>query len=73
MGKIEDYENMFIDDGDDYLTMARHMNDEWDKWVKKNQSTYARMIGFEQAQTKEAFQSGFMAGFYARFFKQTDI
>lgn len=63
----------WVDDGDDYLTMARYMLEEWGNYIKKNQSAYARMTGFEQAATKSAYQAGFMAGFEARFFKQTDI
>ena len=72
MGKLEEYENMFIDDGDDYLTMARLCSGEWLKWVGKNPQ-FHRMTGFEQAHSKTAFRDGFFAGFEAKFFKQTDI
>lgn len=72
MGKIEDYDNMFIDDSKDYLTMARHMNDEWDKYQRK-EVWGKNFTGFQEIAVKNAYQEGFMAGFYARFFKQTDI
>lgn len=55
-----------------YLTMARIMKEEWAVWLSKNSLEYARMTGFEQIHSKNAFRDGFMAGFEGRYFRTGD-
>lgn len=52
---------------DDYLTMARIMEQEWVKWYSSN-SNFRNMTGMEQIMTRESFHAGFMRGFEAKFF-----
>jgi hypothetical protein len=49
-----------------YLTMARIMEAELEKW-KKEQKTFNRWTGIEQLYAEAAYQDGFMAGFCFRF------
>lgn len=52
---------------DNYLTMARIMKAEWEKFQKK--SVWGQgLTGIQEIHVKEAFQSGFMAGFSGRYF-----
>lgn len=52
---------------DDYLVMARVMKREMDKWTRENISNQA--TGMEIIKAKDAYQAGFMAGFYLKFTK----
>ena len=54
-----------VDDG--YLTMARIMDKELEKWLRVN-PYYRNYTGFEQLKEKAAFEAGFMAGFSGRYF-----
>jgi hypothetical protein len=54
------------DKTDNYLTMHRIMENELEKW-KKKQKTFDRWTGIEQLYAEAAFQDGFMAGFCFRF------
>lgn len=74
MGKLKqsviEAEEYFIEEGSDYLTMARIMNEEWGKFVKKEM--WGRSYtGFTEAAIKNAFQAGFMAGFEGKYFRET--
>ena len=55
----------------DYLTMVRIMEKEWESW-KNNNPNYRTYTGFEQLQEKTAYQAGFMAGFSGRYFNESD-
>jgi hypothetical protein len=50
----------------EYLTMARIMTAEWEKWQKYN-SVFRGMNGLEKHLTEGAYKAGFMAGFAYRF------
>jgi hypothetical protein len=52
---------------DDYLTMARIMNDERTKFVQQH-TQFRNMTGMEQIWVKEAYNAGFMAGFEGKYF-----
>jgi len=52
---------------DDYLTMARIMAKELEKFQKKN--VWGKgYIGHREIEMKKSFEAGFMAGFEAKFF-----
>jgi len=51
----------------EYLTMARIMTAEWGKWVEKSKE-YRHMTGMEQLTARTAFIDGFMVGFQAKYF-----
>ena len=74
MGKLKQSviaaEEYFVDEGSDYLTMARIMNEEWDKFVK-TEVWGKGYTGFTEAAIKNAFQAGFMAGFEGKYFRET--
>ena len=53
---------------DDYLTMARIMEKELQKWIKHEGNRWHAMTGMEQLTAKTAFTSGFMAGFSGKYF-----
>ena len=56
---------------DNYLTMARIMSDEWEKF-RKNKVWGQGMTGMQEIRMREAFQAGFMAGFEGRYFNTED-
>jgi hypothetical protein len=60
--------------GDDYLTMARIMETELEKWKKheNNNWRWRAMTGMEQLTAKDAFKDGFMAGFQGKYFGGTN-
>jgi len=55
---------------DGYLTMKRIMDAKLEKWKKENYTH--NWTGFEQLHSAKAYKDGFMEGFFARFFEQTD-
>ena len=61
----------FVDEDPSYLTMHRIMTDEKLKYEKEH--IWGKgFTGFAEIAIKDAYDAGFMAGFYARFFKQND-
>ena len=74
MGKLKqqavEVEEYFVDEDPSYLTMARFMHEGWDVWSKEH--IHRDDIVHTIIRAKDAYQDGFMAGFYARFFKQID-
>lgn len=74
MGKLKQsviaVEEYFVDDSSDYLTMARIMNEEWDKYQRKEVWGKSH-TGFQEIAIKNAFQAGFMAGFEGKYFRET--
>jgi hypothetical protein len=53
--------------GDSYLTMARIMKDELEKYRKKD--VWGKQhTDFEEILMERAFESGFMAGFSGKYF-----
>jgi hypothetical protein len=54
---------------DNYLTMARIMKDELEKFKKKD-VWGKNHTGFEEILMERAFESGFMAGFSGRYFNE---
>ena len=55
----------------EYLTMARIMDIELEKWVGKSKE-YRYMTGMEQLTARTAFIDGFMAGFSGKYFGGND-
>jgi len=53
------------DKTDDYLTMARIMEKETEKWTAKVLASSA--TGSEVVKARQSYQAGFMAGFCFRF------
>ena len=52
---------------EDYLTMARIMKAEAEKY-KKKEVWGKNLTGFEEILMEQAFQAGFMAGFEGKYF-----
>ena len=53
---------------EDYLTMARIMEQELKKFQQKN--VWGKgYIGHREIEMKKSFEAGFMAGFEAKFFR----
>ena len=57
---------------DGYLTMARIMDKELQKFIQERNMEWRNMTGREQIITKSSFQSGFMAGFSGRYFNNEE-
>jgi hypothetical protein len=64
-------EEFFVDESGSYLTLARYMREGWNEYEQK-QVWGEGYTGFTELAIQDAYKSGFMAGFEARFFKQTD-
>jgi hypothetical protein len=56
-----------MSDAMEYLTMARIMKDEAEKY-KKKEVWGKNLTGFEEILMEQAFQAGFMAGFSGKYF-----
>jgi hypothetical protein len=57
---------------DNYLTMARIMKAEREKY-EKTKVWGGNFTGLAELAIKSAFEAGFMAGFSGKYFEQTDI